>query len=46
MLTTEAGWSRVAPDNSVRVWTDDYSNIVSAIWRRFGKPLWPEVARQ
>ena len=45
-LTTAAGWRRVEQDKSVRVWTDDYSNIVSAIWRRFGAPLWPEAARQ
>ena len=46
MLTAEAGWRRVEPDRNVRVWTDDYSNIVSAIWRRAGSPLWPEAARQ
>ena len=27
-------WSRVEPDPSIRAWTDDYSNILDAIWRK------------
>jgi spermidine synthase len=46
MLTAQAGWRRVEQDKSVRIWTDDYSNIVSAIWRRFDTPLWPTAAKQ
>jgi hypothetical protein len=27
-------WVRVEPDPSLRTWTDDYSNIVGALWRK------------
>jgi hypothetical protein len=27
-------WTRGIPDPSQRVWTDDYSNVVGAVWRR------------
>lgn len=27
-------WTRGIPDDSQRVWTDDYSNVVGAVWRR------------
>ncbi len=31
------GWTRYRPTGSVRPWTDDYSNILAAIWRmRYG----------
>ena len=46
MLSEAAGWRQIAPDPAVRVWTDDYSNIVSAIWRRFGAPLGTAAARR
>jgi spermidine synthase len=36
MLTQAAGWRQVAANKDVRTWTDDYSNIVSAIWRKIG----------
>jgi spermidine synthase len=34
--TAELGWER-PPDNDVFVWTDDYSNILGAIWRKYVK---------
>jgi spermidine synthase len=27
-------WTRGTPDESQRVWTDDYSNVAGAVWRR------------
>ena len=35
-LAAKGGWQRVAPNPAVRTWTDDYSNILSAIWRKVG----------
>jgi hypothetical protein len=32
--TEELEW-RQPPDNNVAVWTDDYSNILGAIWRKY-----------
>jgi hypothetical protein len=32
--TGELGWNP-PPDNNVSVWTDDYSNILGAIWRKY-----------
>jgi hypothetical protein len=32
-LVMEPGWIRLEATGSVRPWTDDYSNILSAIWR-------------
>jgi hypothetical protein len=32
-LVMELGWTRLEATGSVRPWTDDYSNILSAIWR-------------
>jgi SAM-dependent methyltransferase len=32
-LRAHGGWSRLDADGSVRPWTDDYSDILSAIWR-------------
>jgi spermidine synthase len=32
--TAELGWVR-PPNNDVFVWTDDYSNILGAIWRKY-----------
>ena len=37
-LTQQRGWSEIKPDPSVPAWTDDYSDIVSAIVRKkFGR---------
>ena len=33
-FTEELGW-KLPPDSNVSVWTDDYSNILSAIWRNY-----------
>ena len=30
---SRAKWSLQRPDGSVRPWTDDFSNILAAIWR-------------
>ena len=32
--TEELGW-KLPPNNDVSVWTDDYSNILGAIWRKY-----------
>jgi hypothetical protein len=34
--TEELGWKQPA-NNNVSVWTDDYSNILGAIWRKYSK---------
>ena len=28
-------WNPIVPDKTQRVWTDDYSNILGAVWRKF-----------
>ena len=33
-FSEEAGW-KLPANNSVSVWTDDYSNILGAIWRKY-----------
>jgi hypothetical protein len=33
-FTEEVGWKQ-PPNNNVSVWTDDYSNILGAIWRNY-----------
>ncbi|HVX99493.1 MAG TPA: fused MFS/spermidine synthase [Pseudorhodoplanes sp.] len=33
VLTSRNGWRKLVADGSVRPWTDDYSDILSAIWR-------------
>ena len=30
-LASDARWTRIAPRQDTRVWTDDYSNIVAAL---------------
>lgn len=35
-FTEELGWKQ-PPNNNVPVWTDDYSNILGAIWRKYSK---------
>ncbi len=43
-LTGHGGWTRLVANGAVRPWTDDYSDILSAIWRmRFPAP--PVVSR-
>jgi hypothetical protein len=31
-IARDATWSRMEPDPAIRVWTDDYSNVLAAIW--------------
>ena len=31
-LDTKAGWSAPVVDSSVPAWTDDYSDVLSALW--------------
>jgi hypothetical protein len=33
-LPARAGWSEMRPDPTVQPWTDDYSNLLEAIWRK------------
>jgi hypothetical protein len=33
-LVTRRGWTRLVPRADVSAWTDDYSNVLAAIWRR------------
>jgi len=33
-LSQSANWSLTPPDPTLRTWTDDYSNIVGAFWRK------------
>ena len=35
-FTEELGWKQ-PPNNNVSVWTDDYSNILGAMWRKHSK---------
>jgi len=37
-LAALPGWTAMTPDPAVRVWTDDYSNIVAAIVRKLSAP--------
>lgn len=37
-LAGSEAWTLTEPDEGQRVWTDDYSNIIGAVWRR----LYPE----
>jgi hypothetical protein len=30
-------WVLTMPDPSLRTWTDDYSNVVGAVWRKYNK---------
>src|SRR5262249_1034035 len=30
-------WVLTPPDPTLRTWTDDYSNIAGALWRRYGR---------
>ena len=40
-IATSERWTLTAPDPDQRVWTDDYSNIVGAFWRKL-KQRWVE----
>ena len=33
-LAARPGWRPQVPDGAVRPWTDDYSNVLGAVWRR------------
>ena len=39
-LASSKHWKLTAPDASQRVWTDDYSNIIGAVARKFDWPSW------
>jgi len=39
-LAASASWKLTAPDAAQRVWTDDYSNIIGAVARKFNWPDW------
>jgi precorrin-6B methylase 2 len=34
-LAAKLGWRRSVPNAAVRPWTDDYADIISAIWRQY-----------
>jgi hypothetical protein len=38
-------WKLTEPDPSQRVWTDDYSNIIGAVARKFDWPSWSLFSR-
>ncbi len=44
-LAVNKNWKLTAPDPSERVWTDDYSNILSAIIKKFDWPSWTMFSR-
>jgi hypothetical protein len=33
-VTKGDGWVAAVPDAGQQVWTDDYSNVLGAVWRR------------
>jgi hypothetical protein len=33
-LASSDEWAKTAPNENQRVWTDDYSNVLGAVWRR------------
>ena len=37
-LREDTDWSVIEPPAGQRIWTDDYSNVVGAIWRQYRKP--------
>jgi hypothetical protein len=39
-LALSGSWKPTAPDAAQRVWTDDYSNIIGAVARKFKWPDW------
>ena len=44
-LALNKNWKLAAPDASQRVWTDDYSNLIGAIAKRFAWPSLSLLAR-
>jgi len=44
-LVFSKAWKLAAPDRSQRVWSDDYSNIIGAVARKFNWTLWNPFAR-
>jgi len=36
-LATSELWALTEPEDNQRVWTDDYSNVLGAVWRRLKK---------
>ena len=36
-LATSEQWELTEPEDNQRVWTDDYSNVLGAVWRRLKK---------
>ncbi|HET7804418.1 MAG TPA: fused MFS/spermidine synthase [Pseudolabrys sp.] len=44
-IATSERWTLTAPDPGERVWTDDYSNIAGAFWRKL-RQRWAEPAGQ
>ena len=44
-LTLNKNWKLAAPDAAQRVWTDDYSNLIGAIAKRFAWPSLGLLAR-
>ena len=39
-MATNKKWDLTEPDEDQRVWTDDYSNVVGALWRKLDWPDW------
>jgi hypothetical protein len=37
VLGEDADWTVIGPDPKQRVWTDDYSNVIGAIYRQYSK---------
>jgi len=37
-LREDSDWNAIEPPAGQRIWTDDYSNVVGAIWRQYRKP--------
>ena len=36
-LARDGSWVWNTPDPAVRTWTDDYSNVAGAIWRKYAR---------
>jgi spermidine synthase len=37
VLSNDKLWELTAPNPAIRIWTDDYSNIAGAVWRKYVK---------
>jgi hypothetical protein len=42
-IAKSARWILTRADAGQRIWTDDYSNIVGAFWRRHSKEFWQQL---